>query len=483
MATILSQVKNIVVVMMENRSLDNLCGWLYSNPAPAPQPSQYLPAGSLTAFNGLNPTMWNPSNVRYFTGDAPVKVPVVNGTSSYTVPHPDPEETFKNVTYQLFGPEPPNPTPKWPNQGFIVNYEYATASKANQIMEAYNNAQLPVLSSLAQNFAISDEWFCSVPTQTWANRSFVHAGTSNGNVNNGDVPDPWDWDVRTIFNVLHSMNVDWKVYSDTDITPSLTRTMFPKLWDPFLDDHFAGFDDFKNDCAQNSLPPYSFIEPSFLIEPNDQHPPHDVNAGEQFLYEIWQAVSASHGYNNIMLIITYDEHGGTYDHMPPFLNAATPDSASNPGESGFYFNRFGVRVPTIVVSPYVQPGTVFRSPNYVPHSQNYVPYDHTSILATLRDWLAIPASSMLPSARIVAAPNLAQLLTLSSPAPKPVIKPPAKAPAPTSMNLPLNDLQKSLITASARRFGMEPAATLRAMTSRQHAVDFFTPRAIRKNAY
>ena len=182
-----------------------------------------------------------------------------------------------------------------------------------------------------------------------------------------------------------------------------------------------------------------------------------------------------------MLIITYDEHGGTFDHVMPYGKATIPDSASDPGKSGFYFNRFGVRVPTIVVSPYVKPGTVFRSPN--PQGPNYVPYDHTSILATLRDWLPIPASAMLPSARIAAAPNLAQLLTLSSPAPKPVITPPAKAPSSTPMDLPLNDLQKSLVTASARRFGMEPAATLRAMTSRQHAVDFFTPRAVRKNAY
>jgi phospholipase C len=140
-----------------------------------------------------------------------------------------------------------------------------------------------------------------------------------------------------------------------------------------------------------------------------------------------------------------------------------------------------VRVPTIVVSPYVQSGTVFRSPNA--QGPNYVPYDHTSIIATLRDWLPIPAGAMLPSARIAAAPNLAKLLTLSSPAPQPVIKPPAQAPVRTSLDLPLNDLQKSLIAASARRFGMEPAATLRAMTSRQHAVDFFKARATRKNAY
>jgi phospholipase C len=442
----------------------------------------YLPAGSTAAFNGLNPAMWNPSNVSYFSGQAPVKVPIVNGTTSTTVPDPDPEETFSNVSYQLFGPEQPSPTPTWPNQGFIVNYEYATAARANQIMQAYNTQQTPVLSSLAQNFAVSDEWYCSVPSQTWPNRSFVHAGTSNGNVNNGEVPDPFDWDVPTIFNVLESMSVDWAVYCDTVVTPSLTRTMFPGLWDPFLDEHFGGFDDFKHDCKHNSLPPYSFLEPSFIVEPNDQHPPHDVAPGEKFLYDIWQAVSGSPGYNNIMLIITYDEHGGTYDHVMPPFGAAVPDAASDPGQSGFYFNRFGVRVPMVVVSPYVKPGTVFRS--YIAPGPNYVPYDHTSILATLRDWLQIPGASMLPSARIAAAPNLAQVLTLPSPAPKPNIKPPAKtefAAMPTS--LPLNDLQKSLVAASARRFGMQPAAMLRAMTSRQHAIDFFTRRAARKNGY
>lgn len=477
MASILSQVKNIVVVMLENRSLDNMCGWLYSNQGP--QPSLYLPKQNPAAYNGLNSSLWNPSNVSYFAGDPAVKVPVVNGASSFTIPNPDPEETFPNVNYQLFGPEPPSTNPKWPNLGFVVNYEYATASTANQIMQCYNTAEVPVISSLAQNFAISDAWYSSVPTQTWPNRSFFHAGTSNGNVNNGEVPDPFDWDVPNIFNVLESISIDWRVYSDTIITPSLTRTMFPSLWDPFLDDHFAGFDDFQDDCANNSLPPYSFIEPSFLFEPNDEHPPHDVTAGEQFLYKIWQAVSSSPGYNNILLIITYDEHGGCYDHVMPPWNAAIPDAASDPGESGFTFNRFGVRVPMIVVSPYVQAGTVFRS-----DSQAGTPYDHTSVLATLRDWLNIPADKMLPSARIAAAPNLAQVLTRTTPAPIPVITPPVKtAAAHLPLHLPLNDLQMSLVTASARRFGQHPATTIKSIVSRQHAVDFFTKRKTRKNHY
>lgn len=465
---ILPQIKNIIVVMLENRSLDNICGWLYPNPGHVP--GQFLPAGSPQTYNGLNSTLWNPSNASYFNGQPPAKVPVVQGTQSYTVPDPDPEETFDNVSYQLNGPPPPSPNPTFSMQGFVANYEDTKSADPNQIMQTYDVKQVPVISSLAWNFAVSDAWFCSVPSQTWPNRAFVHAGTSNGNVNNGDPPDPSDWDVPTIFNVLKSLNVSWKVYSDTDIVPSLTRLMFPKLWDPLLDGHFKGFADFKHDCAHNTLPQYSFVEPSFLVEPNDEHPPHDVSAGEQFLLAIWQAVGNSPAWNNILLLITYDEHGGCYDHVQPPWGAATPDAKSRPGQKNFTFNRFGVRVPMVVVSPYVVPGTVFRS-------NTATPYDHTSVLATLRDWLEIPANKMLPSARIAAAPTLAQVLTLPTPAPKPVISPPARVPVHTTLTLPPNDLQKSIVSAAARRFGMQPAAVLKEMATRQHIVDFFKPRA------
>ncbi len=476
MANILPQIQNVVVVMLENRSFDNMCGWLY--PSTGPQPKRFLPSSSPAAYSGLNPSLWNPSNVSFFSGAPPVKVPIAQGTASMTVPDPDPEETFSNVSYQLFGPEAPNTSPRWPNLGFVVNYENATAGKAAQIMQAYTPSEVPIISALAQNFAISDAWYSSVPSQTWPNRAFVHAGTSNGNVDNGDPPDPLDWDVTTIFSVLESVNASWKVYSDTVIVPSLTRTMFPSLWNPLLDGHFHGFDDFKEDCARNSLPKYSFLEPSFLNDPNDEHPPHDVTAGEQFLYDIWQAVSTSPGWNNILLLITYDEHGGCYDHVMPPWNAAVPDAASDPGKSGFSFNRFGVRVPMVMVSPYIQPGTVFRS-----DSPAGTPYDHTSVLATLRDWLGIPANKMLRSARIAAAPNLAQVLTLAAPGPKPVIPPPGKAAVAPSLALPPNALQRSLISASARRFGLHPPQALAGIQTRQQALDFFRSRGAKAGAY
>jgi phospholipase C len=470
MAKILPQIKNIVVVMFENRSLDNLCGWLYSNT----QPKLYLPAGSPATYNGLDPTLWNPSNASYFDGEPPQKVPIKQGTTGYLIPDPDPEETFDNVTCQLYGPQGPSPNPTWPMQGFVVNYQQVKPPPSNpdQIMETYAPPQVPVLSALAQNYAISDAWFCSVPSQTLPNRAFVHAGTSKGQVDNGEFPDPFDFDVPSIFNVLQTRGVGWTVYSDTILTPSLTRTFFPQLWDPVLEDRFRGFGAFEDDCANNSLPEYSFIEPSFLFEPNDQHPPHDVSAGEQFLYKIWQAVSQSPGWNNILLVIMYDEHGGCYDHVLPPTGAATPDSASNPGQEGFKFDRFGVRVPVVVVSPYVQAGTVFRS-------STSVPYDHTSILATLQDWLDIPPGDMLTSLRIAKAPNLEQVLTLAAPrSVTPQIAPPRPA-LPTSLTLSPNNLQKSLLSGAAHRFGLHPQLLIAKIPTRQHAVDFFKRRVSR----
>ena len=178
METILPQVKDIVVVMFENRSFDNICGWLYTNSAT--QPSLYLPAGSPQKFDGLDPAFWNPSNQSYFSGEPPLKVPVAYGCSDYTTPNPDPEENFDEVTFQLYGPEAPSPTPKWPMQGFVVNYQNTASSAPSQIMESYSPTQVLVISALAQNYALSDAWFCSVPSQTLPNRSFVHAADLTG---------------------------------------------------------------------------------------------------------------------------------------------------------------------------------------------------------------------------------------------------------------------------------------------------------------
>jgi len=232
---------------------------------------------------------------------------------------------------------------------------------------------------------------------------------------------------------------------------------------------FPDFATFKQHAGDGTLPSYSFIEPSFTIDPNDEHPPHDVRLGEQFIHDVYQAVSTGKDWARTLLLITYDEHGGCYDHVPPPWNATPPDPQSNPGEAGFCFNRFGVRVPALLISPYIEPGTVFRS-------TTEVPYDHTSILATIRQWLEIPSDKMLPSARIKAAPDFGNVLTRTTPRiDRPVTLPlESLASWRVAPDAATNDLQKSIVIAmETKRLGRSlavhevQALTAKMLTRRQ----------------
>ncbi len=282
----MDRIKHLVVVMMENRSLDNLLGYLYAdvNNGPPMNIPAASPGGQPT-FDGLvdaNPEspFWNPSNTEYFTANAPpVKVFATKGTkgpSPFLAPNHDPHEEFDHITFQILGPQ------GWTGpkmKGFLVDYittDPGHPENANQLMECYSPEQVSVISQLAKNFAVSDRWFCSTPNQTLPNRAFVHAGTSMGRVNNE--PEPL-YEAETIFEVLEATRHSWKVYNDTFLM-SLARLQFPQLWDPVLQPHFHGMEEFEEDCRDGSLPEYSFVEPSFQLNPNDEHPPHDMSFGE-----------------------------------------------------------------------------------------------------------------------------------------------------------------------------------------------------------
>jgi phospholipase C len=459
----LARIQHFVVVMLENRSFDNLLGFLYANQNN--QPPLNLPAQNPTTFDGLLPAsvtdkFWNPSNPDFFSNDdPPVKVFASSptaGPAPFKVPNPDPSEGFADITAQLFGRTAPPENDKPGMLGFLVDYARAKGSTpdlALQIMECYSPLQVPVLSALAKNFAMSDAWFAAVPAQTWPNRGFVHTGTSRGEVTNDNVI---AYDTPTIFEVLESVGASWAVYKDT-VLPALTLLQYPRL--VAFESRFRDFSAFQNAAKTGTLAQYSFVEPSFFFQPNDQHPPHDVALGERFLWDVWTAVSTGPKWNQTLLVITYDEHGGCYDHVAPPWGAAIPDSASDPGQQGFRFNRFGVRVPAVVISPYIEAGTVFRSPLGVP-------FDHTSVLATLRDWLSIPDDRMLTSRRVKAAPTLEFLLTRDQPRPDLAaipapLPPPALFTMAETMMAPLNDLQISMIVA------MEVGRIKRALTAQE----------------
>ncbi|CAB3760360.1 alkaline phosphatase family protein [Paraburkholderia solisilvae] len=468
MANILPNIKHVVVVMLENRSFDTILGWLYPD---GTAPGVMLPAGSSPHFDGVHADMSNPSK----SGE---RIHVTREVSSFTMPSPAPQDRFANVNVQL-GLTDGGSAPSM--QGFVLNYQAVSDADPSQVMQCHSPAQLPVLSTLARAYAVCDAWFSSVPTDTLPNRAFALAGTSNARVNDG-MFDPFQWTMPTIFNVLSSIDASWNVYIDSQRLPSVTRTTLPRLWDPLLSHHFKRLPEFSADCANGTLPQYSFIEPNFFSGATDQHPPHDMRAGEKLLYDVWTAVSTSPAWNETLMIVLYDEHGGCFDHVPPPSGALAPDARSAQGDpdTGFTFDRFGIRVPAVVISPYIAAGTVFRSPTDTP-------YDHTSILSTLRDWLDIPAHKMLPSARIAQAPTLEHVLTLKTPRDDlPQIAAPATNFAPPPPDHPLHDLQKLFVSALEHRFGLNRAAAAPApsspdaasasppMTTLQHALDFFT---------
>jgi phospholipase C len=481
MTTSLQQIKHIVVVMMENRSFDNLLGWLYGEvnncpPHNIPKPKP----GKLNTFDGLRPkTYFNDyAKSRVYASHPPKPWPPQNNPN--VVPDPDPQEEFDHMTQQIFGTSAPGSGQVPDMSGFLA--DYATVYQPpDQIMESFTPANANVINQLAQNFAVCDSWFASCPCQTWPNRGFVHTGSSDGHINNDDYE---LYDIPTIFNILEERGLSWGVFHDSLVVPSLTLgQFFPKLW--LHDGHFSQISSFINRCAGVNgvrLPQYSFIEPRFMPElglfdivyPEDYHPPHNVCRGEQFLARIYNAVRSSHYRDDILLVITFDEHGGIYDHVPPLAKSVPPEPGPVSRYGNFHFDRFGVRVPTIVISSYVKAGTVFRAPT------DATPYDHTSILATLRDWLGLVPRinilaklknlftgsgttkySFLPSPRITNAPTLAPVLTL----PKartdwPIITAKCQIDSSdTSLDTPLNDVQKSLLATAKRVEAAKRTAT------------------------
>ena len=450
--TILPQINHMVVLMLENRSFDNLLGWLYDGPDD--EPEAYIPNDSRHSFNGLTANTYTNSDPRVNAG-APV--PATRGTTNWPVnnravtdscvPDPDPGEKFDRCRTQISNGM----------GGFLADYVTSVEAaggpleSAKQIMQAYAPEQIPVITGLAKHFAVSDAWHASVPSQTWPNRAFVQAGASAGHVNN----DGWPWNIPTIFDVLDTQGLEWRVYNNS-VLPSLTKTMFFEKYGT-NETNFGGIGDFQEACQTDNLPVFTFLEPSFGPYEHDEsyHPPYDIKPGEAFLAKIYDMLRRSPARDKTLFIVLFDEHGGTYDHVPPpdapqFLSTATDGS-------GFEFNRFGVRVPAIVISSYTTSKTVFRS-------NTGVPYDHTSVLATLRDWLGLDAAfrKQLPSLRITTAPTLESVLTL----PEPHVWPELESASPSSTDLavlaapaddvPLNDNQKAILMAAGAHVAKRP---------------------------
>ena len=393
----LTAIDHIVVLMLENRSFDHMLGFLYAssgNVSPAGQP-----------FDGLSGTESNKDG----TGKA-VPVFKIQSTSSnaYFMPGADPGEGYSATNSQLFGTTTAPAPPQAGNSGFITDFAYTLGWEAQEgwsilpgtvasdIMGMFTPQMLPVLSGLARGFAVCDRWFSSAPTETLPNRAFVCTGTSQGHMDDKTT----QYTAPSIFGLLSSHQLDWAVYG-YDAEP-LTRTTFTDITTA-AESHFGEFPAFQAAAAAGTLPAYTFLEPSWGTSGNSQHPNYNVALGEQLIHDVYYALRNGPGWNQTLLIITYDEHGGCFDHVAPPTNAVPPDSSA--GEYGFDFKRFGLRVPTVLISPLIAPGTVFRVPD------GSTPLDHTSILKTVEQRWGLPALT----ARDAAAPGIGGVLTLATP--------------------------------------------------------------------
>jgi phospholipase C len=421
----LDKIDHVVVLMFENHSFDSLLGYLYEDDAPARFLGDF---GGAPAFDGVaGKQLSNP-------GPDGREVPVVKAPyetqRDMCNPLPDPGEEYSpHVNTQLFGADPPDPSAPPAMKGFVVDYASAireqrpgdrgpvTEDEYRVIMRCFPPEAVPVLSGLARAFAVSDRWFCSVPSQTFCNRSFFHSAQSNGFVTNADYVKWLRNDAPTIMNTLSDAGLDFRVYFDpTDVLP-ITRAIHPKLFVPKLNDSFREFSRFRADCEAGNLPAYTFIEPRLLQNHNDMHPPVVLNpivnssilAGELLVNEVYEAIRSNQAvWERTLLIITFDEHGGCYDHVPP-PPATPPGLPSNgapdsPPGGPFGFDRFGVRVPAIFVSPHIEEGTLVRA-------GGPVPFDHTSVIRTICEKWSLPALG----ARDGAAPSLAPLLSRDTP--------------------------------------------------------------------
>jgi phospholipase C len=384
----MADIEHVVVLMLENRSFDSMLGRLYPNDPDF----RGLTLNEFNSYGNSGFGVWNN------TGMTP---------ATACIPDPDPGEDFTDMNFQLFGSL--NRSNNAPTMcGFAENYVRKAKGAASAVMHYFTPEQVPMISTLAKAFGVCDCWHASAPCQTWPNRFFAHTGTSLGYVDNKTFPIPFR--APSIFSRLEDCGKDWRVYFH-DMPQSM---LLRDVWS-LATSHYRFFSQFLADASQGALPSYSFIEPGYFVDlfdnfmPNDEHPPHNVVHGEKLIADVYNAVRNSKCWKSTLLIITYDEHGGCYDHVAPPQAVPPDDNVSEP--DNFSFNAYGVRVPAVLVSPYIPPGSKIRPPTNADGSMT-PPFDHTSIIKTLRELFDLGDKL---TARDEAAPSLVGALSLAAP--------------------------------------------------------------------
>lgn len=430
-------IEHIVVLMLENRSFDNVLGRLY-------EPSDGFWGTAPDKYS--NTFMHEGKEHRVYANNK-----VASGNSPFITPKKVPDEFFGGMTHQIFG-YPEGATPDM--SGFAQNYHdfhgFTTIDDVGDVMFHFEPGQMHISNFLARSYAVCDQWFASGPVQTFPNRMFCHCGTPGLKDGGKAMLDDTDYGFREktydgaisdkcIFELLDGRQrwnpAAWKVYFH-DTMFSIINDYVNQAWQ-YESPCLSSFDrtsytlpygsTFLDDLRNDALPAYAFIEPRYFDDydksgnpPNCNHPgggshvipahgtPIDVKNGEALVLEIFlNLIAYPKIFAKTLFIITYDEHGGIYDHVAPNTErfAAAAPSPFSKKPPNFDYSRFGVRVPAIFCHPSIAPGTIYRPAK--PTSGAYHPFDHTSIIATLRAQFAL-GGALTP--RDAAAPIFAGLV-------------------------------------------------------------------------
>jgi phospholipase C len=426
----LRTLKHIVVVMMENRSFDHMLG--------------YLSQEGMTDVDGLTGKEFN-----FDPNGKKVRVQPFDATDEKLQRHGealqkrlDPDHSPAAVRTQL-GPGYPK-TPHGPNGGFVKSFvesrkpqDKVTSNLWMVPMGYYTSKDVPVYDHLARQYCVCDRWFASVPGDTWPNRLYSTVGREGPNVAKSsdlwqlitDLPPLKQFRSLPLYDqpafTRRLRDGQWCWYSHDPGTLRLIDARYRQLDNP-MRNNFAFFDrrkvsflteaaeatmvrgnSFLDDAAENKLPQVSWIDPNFVdlsvldTQSNDDHPPSDIRAGQAFIFEIYNALMHSKDWKDTLLIVTYDEHGGFYDHVTP------PKVADGDGS---IHKTYGLRVPALIVGPRVRRQVLHEPPRT--ESGEQPQFDHTTILKTILLAFAQDPDAALAGMprRVQRAPHLGSLL-------------------------------------------------------------------------
>lgn len=420
MAASLQKISRFVVLMLENRSFDHLLGYLKTvNPA----------------IDGLTGGEYSNYPDPLTRQQPPVSV---SPSAAATMPF-DPPHEFCDVQKQLYGPDPTEKlcsntrvSPALMNGFLYCGNQTAAADSAPhqgfRVMECFAPGSVPFIMTLAQEFALFNYWYSSLPGPTWPNRFFVHAATSGGLTDSpgtAAIVSGYSFKNGTIYEALVAAGKDWRIYHDGLPQSAGIDSLRMAYVDPFTS-HFREMKYFVQDVDGGNLPEYTFIEPcyggfldtNFAIG-NSMHPRDDVNRGDALVKQVYESIRNSAYWPDTMLIITFDEHGGFFDHVPPAAAPPTGDDSTYANAANnFNFDLYGLRVPGIVISAYTKKGTIIGAD---PTDKSTM-FDHTSVPATVEKRFGLPPLT----ARDKAANILDAALNLDNP----------RADAPTTLQLP-----------------------------------------------